>query len=129
MGGGEESPSFRCPKCGSGNVVGYQGVWECMDCGYKFRPKLESISRRYAVQERTPLTVQKSRSFKRVFALVLAFIIVFSFGLILGYGAGLTNAYTKTVTVTKTIMTNYTTSQTIIAPHSPTSATRKYQAW
>ena len=27
----------RCPKCGSGNVVGIAGEWECFDCGYKFR--------------------------------------------------------------------------------------------
>jgi len=123
--GGEESPSLRCPKCGSGNVVGYQDVWECMDCGYKFRPKLESISRRHVVQERTLPTIQKSRSLKRIFALVLAFITVFSFGLILGYGAGLSNAYTKTITITKTIMSSYTTPQTIIASRSPTPATQQ----
>ena len=34
--GKEKSHAFRCPKCGSGNIVGYQGVWECMDCGFKF---------------------------------------------------------------------------------------------
>ena len=27
----------RCPKCGSGDLVGYQGVWECMRCGYSFK--------------------------------------------------------------------------------------------
>ena len=26
----------RCPKCGSGNIIGYMGEYECMDCGYKF---------------------------------------------------------------------------------------------
>jgi hypothetical protein len=28
----------KCPKCGSGNIIGYMGEWECMDCGYKFKP-------------------------------------------------------------------------------------------
>jgi len=26
----------RCPKCGGYNVVGYMGVYECIDCGQKF---------------------------------------------------------------------------------------------
>ena len=26
-----------CPKCGSSNVVGYKGVYECFNCGYKFK--------------------------------------------------------------------------------------------
>jgi len=25
-----------CPKCGSGNVIGFAGEWECFDCGHKF---------------------------------------------------------------------------------------------
>lgn len=29
--------SVRCPKCGSGNVVGVAGEWECFDCGHKFK--------------------------------------------------------------------------------------------
>jgi len=117
----EPFPFPRCPKCGSGNIVGYQGVWECMDCGYKFRPELETISRRPAIQERKPLAIQKSRSLKRIFALVLAFIIVFSFGVILGYGAGLSNVFTKTITVTKTITKSYTGSSTVIT--SPSTST------
>lgn len=32
-----EMSSVRCPKCGSGNVLGVAGEWECFDCGYKFR--------------------------------------------------------------------------------------------
>jgi len=107
-----EAPT-RCPKCGSGNIIGYEGEWECMDCGYKFRTEQISVNRRYAIQERTPRPTQKSRSLKRIFALILAFMIVFSFGLILGYGAGLSNVYTKTLTITKTVTMSYTISQTI----------------
>ena len=34
--------SFRCPRCGSGNVIGYKGEWECMNCGYKWMSVEES---------------------------------------------------------------------------------------
>ena len=34
--------SFRCPRCGSSNVIGYKGEWECMDCGYKWMPVKKS---------------------------------------------------------------------------------------
>jgi len=27
---------IRCPKCRSGNIIGYRSEWECMDCGYRF---------------------------------------------------------------------------------------------
>jgi ribosomal protein L37AE/L43A len=32
-----------CPKCGSGNVVGFAGEWECFDCGHKFKTTTVSI--------------------------------------------------------------------------------------
>jgi len=118
----ETFPFLRCPKCGSGNIIGYQGVWECMDCGYKFRPKPRDINKRYTVQERPSLTIQKSRSPKRIPTLVLAFIIVFSLGLILGYGAGLSNVYTKIITVTKTVTESYAISQTVIASPSKSAS-------
>jgi len=28
---------LSCPKCGSTNIIGYMGEYECMDCGHKFR--------------------------------------------------------------------------------------------
>ena len=34
--------SFRCPRYGSGNVIGYKGEWECMNCGYKWMSVEES---------------------------------------------------------------------------------------
>ena len=111
----------RCPKCGSSNIIGYMGEYECMDCGYKFRLKPEISRKRYVTQETAP-PARKNRSLKRIFALVLAFIIVFSFGLILGYGAGLSNVYTKTITVTKTVTESHTISQTaIISPSTSAS--------
>jgi len=30
------SSKEKCPRCGSGNIVGYKNEYECMDCGYKF---------------------------------------------------------------------------------------------
>jgi uncharacterized protein (DUF983 family) len=33
----------KCPKCGSGNVVGFEGEWECFDCGYRFRTSKTSF--------------------------------------------------------------------------------------
>jgi len=32
-----------CPKCGSGNVVGFAGEWECFDCGHKFKTTTVSV--------------------------------------------------------------------------------------
>ncbi|GBC72093.1 hypothetical protein HRbin02_01885 [Candidatus Calditenuaceae archaeon HR02] len=26
----------RCPRCGGYNIVGYTGIYDCFDCGYKF---------------------------------------------------------------------------------------------
>jgi len=37
-----DEASFRCPRCGSSNVIGYKGEWECMNCGYKWMPVEES---------------------------------------------------------------------------------------
>lgn len=34
--------SFKCPQCGSSNVVGYKDEWECVDCGYKWMTVKES---------------------------------------------------------------------------------------
>jgi uncharacterized protein (DUF983 family) len=33
----------KCPRCGSGNVVGFEGEWECFDCGYRFRTSKTSF--------------------------------------------------------------------------------------
>ena len=46
----------RCPKCGSGNVVGYMGEWECMDCGYRFRlPTSYTVPRRADIEKGSPV--------------------------------------------------------------------------
>jgi quinol-cytochrome oxidoreductase complex cytochrome b subunit len=48
--------SVRCPKCGSGNVVGYMGEWECMDCGHRFRlPTSYTVPRRADIGKRSPV--------------------------------------------------------------------------
>ena len=40
-----------CPRCGSGNVIGYKGIWECFNCGYKFR--LESVTKHKTIVKRS----------------------------------------------------------------------------
>jgi hypothetical protein len=27
----------KCPRCGSNNIIGYMGEYECMDRGYRFK--------------------------------------------------------------------------------------------
>ena len=51
-----------CPRCGSGNVIGYKGIWECFNCGYKF--KLESVTEYETTVKRSFLSYQ-SRTVKK----------------------------------------------------------------
>lgn len=41
--------SIKCVKCGSGNIVGYRGSYECMDCGHVFT--LPEITRELSIEE------------------------------------------------------------------------------
>ena len=34
---------IRCPKCGSGNIIGYMGEYECVNCGYRFTKPVDVI--------------------------------------------------------------------------------------
>ena len=46
----------RCPRCGSGNIVGYMGEWECMDCRYRFKlPTSYTVPRRADIRKRAPV--------------------------------------------------------------------------
>lgn len=36
--------SERCPKCGSQNIVGYQGEYDCFNCGHKFSANSPSVA-------------------------------------------------------------------------------------
>jgi len=86
---GEEAPQFLgCPKCGSGNVVGYQGIWECMDCQYKFR-LVTPYSREHV---RSPSSSVSRGKWIAVLT------IVFLFGLFLGYALGTLNLLFVTAT-------------------------------
>ena len=93
--------SVKCPKCGSGNVIGYHGEWECMDCGYKF--KLPSTA------------IQHSGSRGKWVGLI---VLALTVGLLLGYSSGylLIPPLSQTVTITQPI-----TQTQIIEKASPTA--------
>jgi rubredoxin len=101
--------SVRCPKCGGGNVVGYMGEWECMDCGYKFKLP-------------TPPTYYGRPSNgkgKWVAGLILALIIGLLLGCLLGYSSS--PIISRTVIVTQTIKVESPT--TIEKTHTITKTT------
>jgi hypothetical protein len=101
--------SVRCPRCGSGNVVGYMGEWECMNCGYKFKLP-------------TPPTYYGRPSNdkgKWVAGLILALIIGLLLGCLLGYSSS--PIISRTVIVTQTIKVESPT--TIEKTHTITKAT------
>jgi len=94
--------SVKCPKCGSGNVVGYHGEWECMDCGYRF--KLPSMAMQHGGSGR-------SRG-KWIGLIVLALIV----GLLLGYSSGylLIPPISQTITITQPITQTQFIERTIV---------------
>ena len=118
------SSKRRCPRCGSGNIIGFKGGWECFDCGYKFG--VESFERQTSIQRTRATTPERRRPFashvlsrKRpsrnikakalpVIMLIVGIIIGFIFGLPFGYMSAQMSLTTKTtpthqaITVTKT---------------------------
>jgi TM2 domain-containing membrane protein YozV len=67
--------SVRCPKCGGGNVVGYMGEWECMDCGCKFRLSTSRSNYRFS-----KMPEWKNPAFAAVLALIFGFFILMGIG-------------------------------------------------
>jgi TM2 domain-containing membrane protein YozV/DNA-directed RNA polymerase subunit RPC12/RpoP len=67
--------SSRCPRCGSGNIIGYMGEWECMDCGYKFKSSTSSSDYRFSRP-----TEWKNPGITAVLALVFGFFILMGIG-------------------------------------------------
>jgi len=100
---GRENSSIyevRCPRCGSNNVVGYKGVWECMDCGLKFRPELIRTIKRRAPPPGPPIkSFQKPEGRGKWIAAIIVFLIL---GVIIGYSAGISSTQTTSVTETTT---------------------------
>ena len=97
---------LSCPKCGSNNVIGYMGEYECMDCGHKFR-----IAQQMPPPKPPPRTAVRhpsgpSRSIWIALAVILL-IIGFLFGGIVGYSSR------ETVTTVSTLIYPTTMTHTI----------------
>ena len=114
--GGEESPSLRCPKCGSGNVVGYQGVWECMDCGYKFR----SVGSYSNEHKRRPSSNTGRGKW------IAALIAVFFWGLYFGYALGTLHPLFTIITSKSSASIAQTSSySSYISPSTPSKSIKE----
>jgi len=90
----------RCPKCGSSNIIGYKGEYECMDCGYKFGIIHEAASRPIKA-ERASSTYGRTDSSKGKW--IVAIVIVFIIGLIFGIAASPGQSVRQTITTTLTV--------------------------
>ena len=101
-----ESRVFACPKCGSSNVIGYEGKWECMDCGHKF----EAVSRPIRFEKVSSMhTRTNSGKGKWIAAIIIVFII----GMIFGIATSPGQTTTRAITFTQTITTTLTMRETI----------------
>lgn len=110
--GGEESPSLKCPKCGSGNIVGYKGVWECMDCGYKFK-SVGSYSNEHKRRPSGNIGIGRGR-------LIAVLIAVFLLGLYFGYALGtLHPLFTSIISKSSASITQTSSYLSYINPSTP----------
>ena len=105
-----EGRVFACPRCGSSNIVGYKGEWECMDCGYKFGIARETESR--------PIKAGKvSSAYARTDGgkgkWIATIIIVFIIGLIFGIAASPGQPIKQTITTTQTVTTTLTVREEV----------------
>jgi len=94
---------FVYTRCGSKNIGGYMGIWECMDCGYRFfirlkKGDLNSFPEK-AILEEPPRKVKRIR---RTLALVCLLIISFLICGYIGYCIGVNAGQVKTLLLTKT---------------------------
>lgn len=106
--------SVRCPRCG-GSVAWSMGVWECLECGYKFELKEKpSLTREEYVKPaelgKEPVTI--SEPSRRVNRWILFSIVFLLIGLLSGYVLGGLIAPTiYTMTATKWSVSTVTTTQ------------------
>jgi len=93
-----------CPKCGSGNVVGFAGEWECFDCGHKFKittvsaeiPPPAPAERRPPAGPIRPVSVERGLGVGKsillfvlgLFLAILVFPVAFFASALLGYILG-----------------------------------------
>ena len=109
---GEQSSSLKCPKCGSGNLVGYRGVWECMDCGYKFR-SMGSYSNEHKRRSSGNIGIGRGK-------LIAVLIAVFLLGLYFGYAMGTLHPLFTSITLKSSASITQTSSySSYINPSTP----------
>ena len=95
-----EGRIFACPRCGSSNIVGYKGEWECMDCGYKFGNTHEDVARSVKAEKVSPPRAwTNSSKGKWIAAIVIVFIIGLIFGIVVSPGQPIRQTVTTTLTV------------------------------
>lgn len=121
--------SIKCPKCGSGNVIGYMGEWECMNCGHKFTPGIQITPVPSRVRPEAPPPVyKKTETSKGVWigAIIATLIIGLIFGYTIGYGGARVQTITQTITqalATSIITTTVREEVTVTETHTVTVMT------
>lgn len=110
--------ALSCPKCGSGNIVGYMGEYECMDCGYKFRIAQQIRPPKPSPPSETAVSHPSGPSKGIWITLAVVLLIIgFLFGGIVGYSSRETTTTVSTLiyptTVTHTVMATKTLPTTI----------------
>jgi len=114
----------RCPKCGSTNIIGYMGEYECMDCGYKFTIGASPSKIRRPQTKIYPKTALPRRTSGRG-KWIAALVIIFLLGIFFGYGIGFSGVKTVTSVAYKTI--SETKTITIVETKTITSTVGKIQ--
>ena len=92
---------IRCPKCGSGNIIGYEGEYECMDCGYSFFIKKGGLTS-FPAKRIPEEPLKKVERTKRASALICILIICFLICGYIGYCIGVNVSQVSTLLLTKT---------------------------
>ena len=106
-----------CPKCGSSNVVGFAGEWECFDCGYKFKivtvsagpPPPAPAERRPPAGPMKPVPAEKGLGVGKsilffvlgFFLAILVFPVAFFASILLGYILGFIAIILATVLIAR----------------------------
>lgn len=100
---------IKCPKCGSGNIIGYAGEMECFNCGHKFKIAEEVKPARIEPTVPPPKTRDASAGIRLAVMLIVGLIVGIGIGYVLHPGP---QVVTKVETITQTVPTTVTETQT-----------------